>query len=66
MVTKHIREVSSGVLNHEIPIIAMTANSMEGDYEKCIESGIDDYVAKQFIIDKLAKVIEKWIPTNSH
>ena len=41
-------------------IIAMTANAMEGDREKCLENGMDDYVPKPINIDTVRDVIIKW------
>jgi PAS domain S-box-containing protein len=48
-----------GSLKHT-PIIAMTANAMQGDREKCIEAGMDDYVAKPVKKEAVSEVIEKW------
>lgn len=45
-----------------IPIVAITANAMKGDRERCIASGMDDYVSKPFKQDDLRAAIEKWIP----
>ncbi|WBW95917.1 response regulator [Oceanirhabdus sp. W0125-5] len=39
-------------------IIAMTANAMEGDYEKCIEAGMDDYISKPINFDTMFNMIE--------
>jgi CheY-like chemotaxis protein len=59
--TAMIRDESSKVLNHAVPIIAMTANAMVGDRELCFEAGMDDYLAKPVKKDELAKVLKKWL-----
>ena len=41
-------------------IIAMTANAMQGDREKCFEVGMDDYVTKPMRVDNLIKVLHNW------
>ena len=58
--TAIIRNPESKVLNHSVPIIAMTANAMQGDREKCIEAGMDDYIAKPVKKEILAEMIGRW------
>ncbi len=49
--------------NANIPIIAMTANVQEGDRQKCLLAGMNDYLSKPLKLDKLRVKIEKWLPT---
>ena len=59
LATQEIRR--SGGSCCKIPIIAMTANAMKGDREKCLEAGMDDYVAKPVSPSSLIEKIQKWI-----
>ncbi|MCV2883606.1 PAS domain S-box protein [Aestuariibacter sp. AA17] len=45
-----------------IPIVALTANAMKGDMEKCMAAGMDGYLAKPFVSDELEAELNKWIP----
>lgn len=61
--TKEIRSIESieRTGSHSI-IIALTANAMQGDRERCLQSGMDDYLAKPIKQIDLETVIEKWLP----
>ncbi len=58
--TKAIRKAEALTGRH-IPIIGLTAHAMGGDREKCIASGMDDYLSKPASIDQLSTSLKKWI-----
>ncbi|MDH3503885.1 MAG: response regulator, partial [Nitrospirota bacterium] len=49
-----------------IPIIALTANTMQGDRAKCLQSGMDDYLSKPIRPDELTRLLAKWLPQQVH
>ncbi len=61
--TRIIRKNNDYTRYSKIPIIAMTANAMEGDREICIASGMDDYTVKPINIPLLSQILSKHLPT---
>jgi CheY-like chemotaxis protein len=60
-----IRNPGSGVMNHNIPVIAITANAMTGDRERCLAAGMDDYIAKPLKIGPVSDILNRWLLKNT-
>jgi len=60
--TQQIRNPQSAVRNHQIPIIAMTAHALQGDRERCLDAGMNDYVTKPVDPQALVEALNKWLP----
>ncbi len=58
--TAQIREQEKTTKGRRLPIIAMTANAMQGDRERCIQAGMDDYMAKPVRREELITVLQSW------
>ncbi|MEY4642345.1 MAG: hypothetical protein RLZZ227_2339, partial [Pseudomonadota bacterium] len=55
-----IRRSPSAGTRH-VPIIALTANVMEGDEKKCLDCGMDDYLSKPYSLHDLEKMLVRWL-----
>jgi CheY-like chemotaxis protein len=58
--TKRIRGSADAAVR-SIPIVALTANAMEGDRKKCLDAGMNDYLSKPLKKDPLREVLQKWL-----
>lgn len=56
-----IRDPESKVLQHDIPIIALTAHAMKGDEEMCLNSGMNGYIAKPVRLEQLKDILSRWL-----
>jgi CheY-like chemotaxis protein len=62
--TRLIREQES-TRGRRTPIVALTANAMSGDREKCLDVGMDDYLPKPFQAADLRSVLSKWLSAST-
>jgi two-component system, sensor histidine kinase and response regulator len=63
--TRAIRESEHATVSARLPIIALTANALDGDRDRCMEAGMDDYLAKPFKRDQLARVLTRYLQTGN-
>ncbi len=59
--TRIIRDNNSDVLNHSMPIIALTANAMKGDRERFIKAGMNDYITKPIEKKAVSELLDRWL-----
>ena len=62
--TRRIRDPRSAVEDHGVPIVAMTANALQGDRDQCHEAGMNDYITKPVSARALEEALKRWLPLN--
>ncbi len=60
--TRKIREFEAQAGRPAVPVIAVTANALPGDMEKCVSAGMDDYISKPFNIQRLYTSLTRFLP----
>ncbi len=60
--SRRIRDIASTVLNHDVPILAITAHVSLDYQQRCYEAGMNDFIAKPIRMNDLTKAVAKWSP----
>jgi len=50
------------VLDHRVPVVAMTANAFSVDRDRCFDAGMDDHLGKPITVETLGSILMKWLP----
>jgi CheY-like chemotaxis protein len=59
--TKEIRKIETDV---HTPIVALTAGTVKGEYQRCLEAGMDDYLSKPVLVSDISGMIEKYLDSS--
>ncbi len=60
-VTRRLREHEEGTGRH-LPVVALTANALDGDRDRCLALGMDDYLAKPYTGEEMLAILRRWLP----
>ena len=64
--TAEIRAFTASEYNYKIPIIAMTASTLSGDREKCLQVGMNDYITKPIELSIIQQKLQQWLPSHEN
>ena len=59
--TRRIRDHEQSTGRERLPILALTANAIRGDRERCLQAGMDDYLSKPFTVTQLKRCLDRWV-----
>lgn len=59
--TRRLREREQAEGRDRLPVIALTAHAFEGERERCLDAGMDDYLSKPFRTDQLERLLDSWL-----
>jgi signal transduction histidine kinase/DNA-binding NtrC family response regulator len=63
--TRRLRAGAAGETNRLVPVVALTANALSGDREKCLDAGMNDFITKPISATRLTEALARWLPVEA-